>query len=564
MAFLPPFPVIIPSPTLSTTSLRPPPLARRPRVVMAAPAAPLLPTPDDISSNPENPTSSSPSTWLASATREACAGNLLAARHLYECALASAAPDAADAGRIWLAWARSEARLGSTWDGADAVLRRATAAAPGDAYLWHFWAREALARLGRKDARAVLRDALRACPRSAVLRCEAARLEAGAGNYDTARKMLKEAVTVEASDSHAWMEAAMLEVRCGRVEAARRLFGRGVKSVSKGDAAVLYTAFAGVEAKAGRAEQARFLYMRAAEANAGDRYVWQTWAAFEGKAGQTARARELFERGVMAGGGRKDAGIWQAWGVLEWRAGEVATARHLFSRAISVDAADAATWAAWGRLEAGEGNAVEARRLFERATLEMNGKAAAGPLFLSWGMFEAEQGRLDEAIAIFSTGLERGNDGRDDTVRLLHACAMAQRKVGHTDEARPLLMRAMRMNPNDRKTAHSLARLEISAGNYEQARHLLQRAIRDAPADPFIASTLGLLEWQHFAEDGGVERARDVFRDGARFNPRDTTLLRAWSAFETAQGDAELGDRLKARANQRAVRRQGPSPPSRS
>jgi tetratricopeptide (TPR) repeat protein len=500
---------------------------------------------------PAEPATDTPAAaWLASARREAAAGNVLAARHMFECAVAAAPPND---GRTWLAWARCEARVAEYTD-VVRVLRRATDAVPNDPYLWHFWAQQAMRTRGGgvagalKIARDILVRGAEHCPTSAALLSELAKLQVKASNYPEARRLYAEAVAVDPTDSHTYMDWANLERRSGRGRSARAIFTDGVKHVSRRDAAVLYTAFAQFEASDKHPDQARFLYGRAAEANPMDTYVWQTWGCFEEAEGNVERARQLFERGVVVTGGQI-ATVWQAWGMLEQRAGHPNVARHLFERGTRANPTDAATWVAWGRLEATAGNRVEARRLFEHAASQMDDRSAAGPLFLSWAQLEASTGNVDCACDLLRRAVDRASDTPSDTVRLLHTWAGLEWRAGRKNIAKSNFESALKLRPRDPKTAHAFARLKIEMGNYDGARVLLRAARRQAPSDPFVMSTLALLEWQHFPEDGGIERARNLFSNGARQNPNDATLIKAWATFESAQGDLELGKRLRDVAN---------------
>lgn len=483
--------------------------------------------------------------WSDAARREANAGNILAARHLYACAVSAEPSD----GRVWLAWAKSESRL-ADFEQVSGVLSKATESIPNDAYLWHFWAKEALRAQGHTSAREVLQKGIKLCSNSSALLCELAKLECNSGNAEAARDLYEEAVSVNPSDSHAYMDWAQFEIRCRRRRSARAIFANGVKRVSKYDAAVLYMAYAQFEMKEGNARQARFLFTRSAEARPRDKYIWQTWACFEEEQGNISRARQLFERGVIVHGGDV-VELWQAWGMLEQRAGNFDAARRLFARATKTNSLDAATWAAWGRLEATAGNPVEARRLFEHASECFGKDMPAGPLFLNWAMFEAQNGKLDEACRILKEAIARKNDSLNDRVRILHAWSGFEQKAGRLSKAHDLLYQAKYLRPSDTKTLHSLARLEIECNNYTKARSLLRFARKVIPSDTYIISTLALLEGHHFADDGGIVRARDLFAEGVRHAPNDTVLIRAWANFESSQGNSALSDRLQSVARKR-------------
>lgn len=483
--------------------------------------------------------------WSYAARKEANAGNIFDARHLYACAVSA---DPAD-GRLWLSWAKSEAKL-ADYEHVNDVLSKAVQAVPSNAYIWHFWAKQSLRAQGPAAARSLLQQGIEQCPTSSALLCELAKLEESTGNAEAARTLYMDALRAKRTDSHVYMNLAQLEIRSRRRRSAREVFADGVKNVSKSDAAVLYTAYAQFEVKEGNIDQARFLFTRSAESQPRDKYIWQTWACFEEDQGNIARARQLFERGVIVHGGSV-VGIWQAWGMLEFRAGNLDAARRLFSRGTHVDSTDAATWAAWGRLEAIAGNPVEARRLFEHASDCFDWNAQAGSLFLNWALFEADNGELEEACRILKRATSRKNDSVDNRVRIFHAWSGFEQKLGRMSNARDLLDRARRLRPSDAKTLHSLARLEIDNRRYYKARSLLRHARRISRTDSYIIATLALLEGQHFAKNGGVARARDLFSEGVRHAPNDTVLIRAWANFEIDQGNHAFGQRLRAVARKR-------------
>jgi tetratricopeptide (TPR) repeat protein len=175
----------------------------------------------------------------------------------------------------------------------------------------------------------------------------------------------------------------------------------------------------------------------------------------------------------------------------------------------------------------------------------------AGALYLQWATFEADCGNFDSACTILSNAVSRQNDSRQDTCRLLHAWGRYEWKADRREAARDLFERAHRTNPTDTHVIHSLARVEAELGKPESARSLLRRVHRMSPTDSVVISALALLEWQEFSQEGGVERARDLFTNGARMAPNDAVLLKSWATFESAQGNSELGNRLRgvARTN---------------
>ncbi len=97
---------------------------------------------------------------------------------------------------------------------------------------------------------------------------------------------------------------------------------------------------------------------------------------------------------------------------------------------------------------------------------------------------------------------------------------LADRGV-HLDEAKRLIGQALGLAPNDPFITDSLGWVEFRLGNLQEARRLLEKAYGMRP-DVEIAAHLGEVLWVL----GEQERARTIWKEGARFNA-DNEVLRA-------------------------------------
>lgn len=526
-------------PITPLTPLRPP--------VLSSSAHPARMTCAPLHPRPDGPTHAIPSPNISQlAHLELRAGDPDAAHALLESHLVSTPTDA----KAWLALGKAT-RLSKGIKPAVSVMRRATTTLPTDPYLWHFFANLTRRAYGDHAARTVFQQAISQVSRSAVLSCAWAELEASMGRNDLAAELFARAIVADPSDALTYVKWANAERSRGKLEAARRVLDRGVEDVPRGKVVIVYTAYAGMEADLKRWHRARQLYTLAAEAAPTDRLVWQAWAVMEQRTGDLIRARELFERAVIAD--PAFASCWQAWGLLEERAGNVDAARALLDRGTRADPNDPLCWQAWAALEGRAGNFVEARRLFTEAAERVPADRRAAPLYLEWARMESDAGvgDLEAAREKFAEGVERRNERSQDIVRLLHSWAGLERRAGEMDKARQLFHRAIKMNRRDHRTLHALATLEEEVGEFEEAKQLLTRCLRIAPYDATAKRSLAALEWRHFAEDGGIERARSMLRNMAKKPRGEAAVLRFWASLEDESGDRQMADRLRVAAMRR-------------
>lgn len=509
--------------------------ARRPCAIRPIRAALAPPAPAPVP-HPGDPASATP---LARAHLELRMRDVCAARAHFEDHLRAQPCDV----NAWLAWARAENSAH-----AERVLSRAVSCNVHDDRIWLAWARTARISRGNHAAVAVHGAAAVACPGSASLRAAHAALCANSGDLRSARELYRSATEISPGKASLYVAWAGREERARNLRAARAVLEQGVKAVTAGkDAATLYTAFAALESRQRNVQRARFLLMRASEADPRDGIVWQAWGCLEAKAGNVERARQLFERGVVVN--PHHAATWQAWGMLEMRARKESLARTLFERATRADPRDSSAWHAWSQLESRAGDVDEAHRLLEEGLVYAGPRRRAASLYLTLAGMRSDIGDVEGARKLYRTGSARCNESPPDRARLLHAWARLERGQDCVECSRSLYKQALAISPRDVYCLHSLATLEDECGEHDSARSLLRKALQVAPLDVKSLVSLAYIEYTKFAGDGGVDRARQLFTRGAQRCRDHRLFMRAWSAFELAQGDEQLSKRLRTLAS---------------
>jgi len=272
------------------------------------------------------------------------------------------------------------------------VYRRGVADTPSDGRLWLGWARmEARAPValggGRPAARSVYTAALAACPDNAYLLHAAGVFESSAGRYPRARELLARALAAAPSDVLVYQAAALVEERSGNTARARELFAAGGQV--DGGSAHLFSAWGAMEARCDYPGAAAGLYERAVECDPSHARSWQGWAIATARSGDVDKAATLFETAVAL---RPSAPTYQAWGLAEAGRGDVDRARELFGLALDVGGG-VAIYHAWGRMEEGLGDYDRARELYDAGVRDDPGGVAC---ISAWAIMEAKLGHISK------------------------------------------------------------------------------------------------------------------------------------------------------------------------
>eukprot|EP00177_Eucheuma_denticulatum_P005449 GFKZ01009905.1.p1 GENE.GFKZ01009905.1~~GFKZ01009905.1.p1 ORF type:complete len:743 (+),score=98.63 GFKZ01009905.1:402-2630(+) len=270
------------------------------------------------------------------------------------------------------------------------LFRSATHTHPEDPRLWLAWARME-ARLGRyQSARDIFHHAVDMHPQNVRMLHAWAVMEDRAGEVRRARVLFRRCLDLDSSDGLVWQSYALAEERAGRTERARQLFGRGV--VEAGGNASLWSTWAVLEHRHGCLERACELFESAVERDSTHVRSLQSWAIAEEKLGRMGKSAELFERALAVK--PSSAPTCQAYGLFEARRGRLEKARELFLRGIQVDPDHAAIWHAWAVMEQREGNYDRARELFDKGVAAAPNSTA---MLRGWAAMELELGHIDKS-----------------------------------------------------------------------------------------------------------------------------------------------------------------------
>lgn len=422
-------------------------------------------------------------------------------------------------------------------------MRRAVEALPFEPHLWHYYADLVRQASGVKKALPVFRDAVRQCPENTVILAACASAEASLSNYQVAEKLFRRAVAASPTDHVIYLQWGQAERDRRQYNRARAIYTKASEVVPDRARCRIYTVYAGMEASLGNYDRARELYRLAAECSPSDKLVWQPWACMEQRAGDIDRARQLFERAVLCD--PSHVGSWQAWGLLEQSAGFYDVARQLFERGTLADSVSPLCWQSWAILEADLGNTIEARRLFEEGAQRVLDNKSASPLFIQWARFEEASGNIALSRQCYQNALSRSDEKLHDRIRVIHAWAGLEQRVGQIEEARTLYNKALKMNDRDFRTLYAVGVLELDAGDTNLAHHFLYRCVRAAPRDASAVRALATLEVEHFADDGGLEKARRVLQRAVSLRKHKDSLLEFWATLEEKHGDVNEAGRLR-------------------
>ncbi len=162
--------------------------------------------------------------------------------------------------------------------------------------------------------------------------------------------------------------------------------------------------------------------------------------------------------------------------------------------------------------------------------------------YLAWGLYHHNEGRLDEAIAVWDQGLEAYPKSQRLKRRIMRT--LFQRD-GEGDRQRGLAMldELEKASPEDPDLMWYRALVMLRAGGAEardDAAKLLRRVIELAPSavDAYLA-LIGMA-----GERGDYAEARDLANRGLAANPRSRRLLLARAKAEHQLGNTSLAVRL--------------------
>ena len=419
-------------------------------------------------------------------------------------------------------------------------------------------------------------------------------LEDREGRPEAAERALERLLEEHPSDRHAVLAQAQAAVAAGQPRKARRLFRmacqpqttqgdtrqkkehvkttptegaevvgrreegdqriRGGRSTSTSTStsiadAPLLSSWASFEARQRNVPRARSLFRRAHRLDPFHLPTVVGWASLEGRAGDTFRALSLLDRALQHHPRHSHLLVLRAQ-ILEGK-GQLDEAMYILQDVVKQDPDRGKAWHVLGLLHQRLGDSAEARDCFRR------GCGASDPdqrLLCYEGLadFESAMGRRDFAATIYAEGASRVEaDGGAVTSRYLRAwAALEKRRATSATNPDPtsalraleLFVHATQVGPGDAQAWLWRGLWERKLGRSDAAVRSLTRASTLSPLDPATwiscAKTL--------AETGDVDRARQVFADGAESCPRAAPLWMEWGLLEHRDGGrSETRQRLR-------------------
>eukprot|EP00904_Undaria_pinnatifida_P006377 jgi/Undpi1/286/HiC_scaffold_1.g00282.m1 len=395
--------------------------------------------------------------------------------------------------------------------------------------------------------------------------------------------VLEQALKLDGRDGHSWLLLARTQERMGEIDAARAVFKRATNACPKN--AHLWQAWGMIEDKFGDVATARELFENGLKADPGNPFVCHAWGLMEqrdgridsardiflvkfilifllklmlnfvfscsydeeeddggdgritgAKGGELAshdEARRLFELGITADPAHGP--LYNAYGTMEAKRGNVEHARDVYKRGIAARCNGmASVWQGLGALEASVGNRDGAREIFLRGARESTDDVSF--LYHSLGSLELTAMRLEDARTAFVEGIGR----YPKNTQLLLGAALAETKMGNTDDGRDFFRRAVQADPSHAHAWQAWGVMEGRLGNYEVARSLWESGLKANPLHGPLWQAYAVME----ESLGEPDRARKLFSAGLERCPEHVQLHQAWAVMEGKEGDLSLARKL--------------------
>jgi len=289
-----------------------------------------------------------------------------------------------------------------------------------------------------------------------------------------------------------------------------------------------------------RYDEAHALYEAGSAATGGtNAHIWTAWAYLAGRRGNIPLARRLYDAAIVAS--PSHAAAYHGWGLLEKQQGNFAKARDIWIKGLEAGVeANSYLYQSLAVLAADLDRPDEARRWFRVGTQTVKG-AASHALWQAWALLE-QRNRTDPSIvrSLFKRGLEVSPRSRYTFL----SWALWEKEQGNIEEARRLLRTGTHLNARDPALPQAWALLEEEQGNIEDSRKLFRRASKADPGHLYVWQAWGCMEQRA----GDVDAARELFQQGIWAAPpraRDVSLIfQAWAVLERDVGNPKLAREL--------------------
>ncbi|KAL1839332.1 hypothetical protein VTJ49DRAFT_1628 [Mycothermus thermophilus] len=469
-----------------------------------------------VDSNPKQAAS-----WIAAARLEIAAGKPGAARAL----IAKGCQHCPKSEDIWL----ENIHLNDNRN-AKVIAAQAIQANPHSVKLWV----EAMKL--ENDARSkkkVIRRALDHNPESEALWKEAVNLEEDPAD---ARMLLAKATELIPESLDLWLALARLETP----DNARKVLNKAVKKLPS--SYELWIAAARLEEQLGEGTKrpvmknaVKFLAKQNAMPK---RDVWIAEAEKCEEEGAVVTCSNIIEEtlgwGLDEDDDRKEIWMEDAKGSIS--RDKFATARAIYAYALRVFPNSRSLYLAAVDLERNHGTKDDLWRALEKAV------EACPHVEVFWLMLAKEKaGEINEARRVLARAFKQNPDNED----IWLAAVKLEADNGHIDQARDLLKTARQNAPTDRVWMRSVA-FERQLGNNDAALDLVRDALQLFPGAP----KLWMMKGQIYEDVGKIAEAREAYATGVRAVPGSVPLWLLYSRLEERAGNVVKARSVLDRARQ--------------
>jgi tetratricopeptide (TPR) repeat protein len=356
-----------------------------------------------------------------------------------------------------------------------------------------------------------------------------------------AEAALRKCLDMDPEDGRAYVTLGKLMVQQRRFNEALELYEAG-SAATGGTNAHIWTAWAYLAGRRNNAALARRLYDAAIVASPSHAAAYHGWGLLEKFEGNVTRARDVWARGIEATVANPNPYLYQSLAVLAADLDRPEEARKWFRAGTKTvrGAASHALWQAWALMEQRNKSDPEIVRALYTRGLEASPRSRY--TFLSWGLWEKEQGKIEAARKLFRQGAFL--NPRD--AALPQAWALMEEEQNDLETARKLFRRASKADPSHLYVWQAWGCMEQRAGKLDAARELFQQGIWAAP--PRASDTsLVFQAWAVLERDAGnIELARELFKCAVKADARSEPSWLAWADMEEGQGLYERANELRS------------------
>ncbi|KAH8900996.1 pre-mRNA splicing factor prp1-like protein [Thozetella sp. PMI_491] len=461
------------------------------------------------------------SSWIAAARLEIVAGKPAAARNL----IAKGCEHCPKSEDIWL----ENIHLNDNRN-AKVIAAQAIKQNPRSVKLWV----EAMKlENDLRSKKKVIRFALDNNPESEALWKEAVNLEE---DPEDARLLLAKATDLIPESLDLWLALARLETP----KNAQKVLNKALKKLPNSHE--LFIAGARLQEQLGEASKkpvmrnaVKFLTMREAMPK---REEWIAEAEKCEEEGAILTCQSIIEEtlgyGLDEDDDRKE--IWMEDAKASINRGKIMTARAIYAYALRVFVNSKTLYLAAVDLERNHGTKEGLLDSLEKAV------EACPHIETFWLMLSKEKsGELNEARRVLARAFKQNPDNED----IWLAAVKLEADNGETDQARDLLRTARQNAPTDRVWMRSVA-FERQLGNDEAALDLVQDALQLFPGAP----KLWMMKGQIYEALGRQPQARDAYSTGVRAVPSSIPLWLLYSRLEERSGNTVKARSVLDRARQ--------------